>query len=141
MDAQQETKDFLIGYSARAQAKDRAFTSLGGFAVVPDEENKKLLITQAKVDKGGEKGFICYKCDDLTSLENARNVNINEKKQCIHAMLAFMLFANLEIRDLDSTKSTIDVLKHNEKEIIALVIPCTDQKRPGVLLLHIKCRQ
>ena len=42
---------------------------------MPDEENKKLLITQAKVDKGGEKGFICYKCDDLTSLENARNVN------------------------------------------------------------------
>ena len=28
-----------------------------------------------------------------------------------------------------------------KKEIIALVIPCTDQKRPGVLLLHIKCRQ
>ena len=40
MDAPQEIKDFLIGYSARAQAKDRAFTLLGGFAVVPDEENK-----------------------------------------------------------------------------------------------------
>ena len=88
MNESQERKDFLMGYLNRAQLTQRVFASTDGYAIVPDEEMKKLLITQAVIGKEGEKCFICYKCDDLTSLDNAKNVNMKEKLQCNHAIIA-----------------------------------------------------
>ena len=93
MNESQERKDFLMGYLNRAQLTQRVFASTDGYAMVPDEEMKKLLITQAVIVKEGEKCFICYKCDDLTSLGNAKSVNMKEKLQCNHAIIADLLFA------------------------------------------------
>ena len=117
MNESQERKDFLMGYLNRAQLTQRVFASTDGYAIVPDEEMKKLLITQAVIGKEGEKCFICYKCDDLTSLDNAKNVNMKEKLQCNHAIIADFLFANNEITDFDSTKNVVDVVKNDKKEM------------------------
>ena len=140
MNESQERKDFLMGYLNRAQLTQRVFASTDGYAMVPDEEMKKLLITQAVIGKEGEKCFICCKCDDLTSLDNAKNVNMKEKLQCNHAIIADLLFANNEITDFDSTKNVVDVVKNDEKEIIALVIPATNKgrKKPGATIIALK---
>ena len=129
MNESQERKDFLMGYLNRAQLTQRVFASTDGYAIVPDEEMKKLLITQAVIGKEGEKCFICYKCDDM-----------KEKLQCNHAIIADLLFANNEITDFDSTKNVVDVVKNDEKEIIALVIPATNKgrKKPGATIIALK---
>ena len=51
-----------------------------------------------------------------------------------------MLFANNEITDFDSTKNVVDVVKNDEKEIIALVIPATNKgrKKPGATIIALK---
>ena len=43
MNESQERKDFLMGYLNRAQLTQRVFASTDGYAIVPDEEMKKLL--------------------------------------------------------------------------------------------------
>ena len=58
MNESQERKDFLMIYLNRAQLTQRVFVSTDGYAIVPDEEMKKLLITQAVIGKEGEKCFI-----------------------------------------------------------------------------------
>ena len=55
MNESQERKDFLMGYLNRAQLTQRVFASTDGYTIVPDEEMKKLLITQAVIGKEGEK--------------------------------------------------------------------------------------
>ena len=129
----EDTKKVLLGYITRAKAAERTFSSQGGYTVVPDEDSKKLIINQAVV-KDGETFFICHKCDDLTSFYNAKDFNIKEVGQCIHSKLSRILFANMVITDLNKTKNIIDVVKEG-KETIALVFPCKDQKRPGVIHL------
>ena len=42
-----EEKNNMLGYITRAKMNDKAFSSLGGYYIVPDEENKKLIITEA----------------------------------------------------------------------------------------------
>ena len=73
--------------------------------IIPDEENKKLIITQAVAGAEGEKYFLCYKCDNLTGVDNAKNINMKEKNQCNRTIKAGLLFANIEISDIDSTKN------------------------------------
>ena len=38
----EEEKNAMLGYITRAKMTDKAFSSLRGYFVVPDEENKKL---------------------------------------------------------------------------------------------------
>ena len=76
--------------------------------------------------------FICHKCDDLTSMGNVQTVNMEEKNQCNHAIVAGLLFGNFEISDMDQTKNTIDVVRQDEKEVVALVVP-KGGKKPGVI--------
>ena len=133
LDATDETKKELLGYVTRAQVSEKTFSSLGGYIVVPDQDNRKLILNQAIV-KDSEKLFICQKCDDLTSISNAKDFKPNEVGKCIHSKLSSVLYANMEITDLDKTKNTIDVLKEG-KETIALVFPSNDHKRPGVIHL------
>ena len=64
-DASEEEKNNMLGYITRAKMNDKAFSSLGGYYVVPDEENKKLIITEA-IGEGEKKLFICHCCTDLT---------------------------------------------------------------------------
>ena len=70
----EEEKNAMLGYITRAKMTDRAFSSLRGYFVVPDEENKKLIITEA-IGEGEEKFFICHRCTDLTTFNNAKNIN------------------------------------------------------------------
>ena len=72
LDATDETKKELLGYVTRAQVSEKTFSSLGGYIVVPDQDNRKLILNQAIV-KDSEKLFICQKCDDLTSISNAKD--------------------------------------------------------------------
>ena len=41
-DASEEEKNNMLGYITRAKMNNKAFPSLGGYYVVPDEENKKI---------------------------------------------------------------------------------------------------
>ena len=43
----EEEKNAMLGYITRAKMTDKAFSSPRGYFVVPDEENKKLIITEA----------------------------------------------------------------------------------------------
>ena len=116
----------MLGYITRSKGADRAFFSLGGYGVVPDEMNKKLIITEAVMCDGDEKFFICHKCDDLTSFKNAKHVDITEMKDraCVHSKLSSVLFGRMEIKNLDKTRNVIDLVK-DDKETIAIVFPCT----------------
>ena len=42
----EEEKNSMQGYITRAKMTEKAHSSLGGINVVPDEDNKKLLISQ-----------------------------------------------------------------------------------------------
>ena len=59
---------------------DKAHASLGGINVVPDEDNKKLLITEM-ICEGEKKVFVCNRCSDLTTLNNARSIDYEELKK------------------------------------------------------------
>ena len=127
----------MLGYITRAKMTDKAFSSLRGYFVVPDEENKKLIITEA-IGEGEEKFFICHRCTDLTTFNNAKNINFDEMKLlgCNHSKLSQILFGDLEGQTkLDKEKNLIDVVKDGT-ETIAIVFPSQDQaRRPGVIHL------
>merc|ERR1712233_44839 len=127
-----ERKDFLTGYLNKIQVTEKAFPSKGGYVIIADEEIKKLLVLEAVGGKEGGHSFICHKCDDLTSMGNVQTVNMEEKNQCNHAIVAGLLFGNFEISDMDQTKNTIDLVRQDEKEVVALVVP-KGGKKPGVI--------
>lgn len=133
----EEEKNAMLGYITRAKMSDKAFSSLGGYYVVPDEENKKLIITEA-IGEGKKKVFICHRCTDLTALNNANNIDADEMKLmgCNHSKLSQILFGDLEGQTkLDKKKNLIDVVKDG-RETIAIVFPSQDQgRRPGVIHL------
>ena len=136
----EEEKNAMLGYITRAKISDKAFSSLPGYYVVPDEENKKLIITEA-IGEGEKKLFICHCCTDLTSLNNAKNFDSEEMKltACNHSKLSQILFGDLEVQKVpDKKKNVIDIVKDG-KETIAIVFPSQDQaRRPGVI--HITSR-
>ena len=114
----------MLGYITRAKMHDKAFSSLGGYYVVPDEENKKLIITEA-IGEGEKKLFICHCCTDLTSLNNAKNIDSEEMKltACNHSKLSQIMFGDLEVQKVpDKKKNVIDIVKDG-KETIAIVFP------------------
>ena len=123
-----ERKDFLTGYLNKIQVTEKAFPSKGGYVIIADEEIKKLLVLEAVGGKEGGHSFICHKCDDLTSMGNVQTVNMEEKNQCNHAIIAGLLFGNFEISDMDQTKNTIDV-RQDEKEVVVPI----GGKKPGVI--------
>ena len=133
----------MLGYITRAKMHDKAFSSLGGYYVVPDEENKKLIITEA-IGEGEKKLFICHCCTDLTSLNNAKNIDSEEMKltACNHSKLSQILFGDLEVQKVpDKKKNVIDIVKDG-KETIAIVFPSQDQaRRPGVIHLTSRTRR
>ena len=114
-----------------------------GYYVVPDEENKKLIITEA-IGEGEKKLFICHCCTDLTSLNNAKNIDSEEMKltACNHSKLSQILFGDLEVQKVpDKKKNVIDIVKDG-KETIAIVFPSQDQaRRPGVIHLTSRTRR
>jgi len=57
----EEEKNSMQGYITRAKVTDKAHASLGGINVVPDEDNKKLLITEM-IAEGEKKVFVCHRC-------------------------------------------------------------------------------
>ena len=132
LEASVERKDFLTGYLNKIQVTEKAFPSKGGYVIIADEQIKKLLVLEAVGGKEGGHSFICHKCDDLTSMGNVQTVNMEEKNQCNHAIVAGLLFGNFEISDMDQTKNTIDVVRQDEKEVVALVVP-KGGKKPGVI--------
>ena len=133
----------MLGYITRAKMTDKAFSSLRGYFVVPDEENKKLIITEA-IGEGEEKFFICHRCTDLTTFNNAKNINFDEMKLlgCNHSKLSQILFGDLEGQTkLDKEKNLIDVVKDGT-ETIAIVFPSQDQaRRPGVIHLTTRTKR
>ena len=142
-DGSEEEKNAMLGYITRAKISDRAFSSLGGYYVVPDEENKKLIITES-IGEGEKKLFICHRCTDLTTLNNAKNIDSEEMKRmaCNHSKLSQLLFGDLKVQTKpDKEKNVIDVVKDG-KETIAIVFPSQDQaRRPGVIHLTSRTRR
>ena len=131
----EEEKNSMQGYITRAKMTDKAHASLGGINVVPDEDNKKLLITEM-ICEGEKKVFVCHRCSDLTTLNNARSIDYEELKKnaCNHSKLSEILFGDQEIQKKpDGKKNIIDVVK-NSSELIAIVFPSEEHgKRPGVI--------
>ena len=91
----EEEKNSMQGYITRAKMTDKAHASLGGINVVPDEDNKKLLITEM-IGEGEKKVFVCHRCSDLTTLNNARSIDYEELKKnaCNHSKLSEILFGD-----------------------------------------------
>ena len=118
-----------------AKMTEKAHSSLGGINVVLDEDNKKLLITEM-IGEGEKKVFVCHRCSDLTTLNNARSIDYEELKKnaCNHSKLSEILFGDQEIQKKpDGKKNIIDVVK-NSSELIAIVFPSEKHgKRPSVI--------
>ena len=71
-------EQILQGYIARAKIADRIFSSVGNFKIIPDENNKKLLVIEKKKNKHI---YICYKCSDTTTIAIMKELNIFEMKK------------------------------------------------------------
>ena len=132
----------LQGYIARAKMADRIFSSVGNCKIIPDENNKKLLIIEKKENKENKHMYICHKCSDTTTIANMKELNISEMKkyECIHSKLSEIVFESqkLESKPENIDKNVIDVVK-DVKETIALVVLAKKiNKAPGII--HVTSR-
>ena len=118
----EEEKNSMQGYITRAKMTDKAHASLGGITEMIAEGEKKV--------------FVCHRCSDLTTLNNARSIDYEELKKnaCKHSKLSEILFGDQEIQKKpDGKKNIIDVVK-NSSELIAIVFPSEEHgKRAGVI--------
>ena len=135
----------MVGYLARAKMADRVFSSIGNFNVIPDENNKKLLITEKIENEKNEHIYVCHKCKDSATIDNMMEINIDEmkEKECIHAKLSEILFGNAKSKKKPVKESinAIDVLK-DKKETIALVVPAKmHNKAPGIIFLSSRTKR
>ena len=135
----------IVGYLARAKMADRVFSSIGNLNVIPDENNKKMLITEKIENKKNEHIYVCHKCTDSTTMNNMMKIDITEmkEKECIHAKLSEILFGNAKNKKdpVEESINAIDVLK-DTKETIALVVPAKKHKKaPGIIFLSSRTKR
>ena len=138
---EKERKD-IYGYVFRTKKSKNYFFCKNDFIVIPSFDEKKMILCKLVLQKP-EYCFICFKCENLTILENMDNVEDYAKsknKSCIHKKLCKVIFAENISKNYNISPEInyIEVLQKG-KVCISLVHPSQDNKKtrlPGIVVLN-----
>ena len=135
-----DDRKLLYGYIYRTKRSKKYFLCGNDFIVIPDPDNKKMLLCKM-VRTDPKNIFFCFECENTSVLENMELDKFAQSRtdSCIHIDLCKVLFSDtlVEMKKISADSNFVEVLHKERKSVISLVHSAQEKKKrlPGVVIL------